>query len=132
MGGFQKIILVIMFILLIVVLVLVGITLYKKNAKQSWPPNMGDCPDYWLDMSGNGARCVNVKDLGTCNGSVSKGQHLTMDFSVAPYVGSEGTCSKYNWANSCGIAWDGITYGVPNPCVTDSNPKPSSGGSSYK
>ena len=122
MGGFQKIILVIMFILLLVVLVLVGITLYKRNVNKSWPPNIGDCPDYWIDMSGNGSQCVNVKDLGTCNGSVEQGQHLTMDFSVAPYIGSNGSCEKYNWANNCGIAWDGITYGVPNPCITTTQP----------
>jgi hypothetical protein len=120
MGGFQKIVLIIMFILLIIVLVLVGITLYKKNTNQVWPPNIGDCPDFWLDMSGNGSRCVNVKDLGTCNGSVAKGEHLTMDFSVAPYIGSSGNCAKYNWANDCGIAWDGITYGVTNPCYESS------------
>jgi hypothetical protein len=121
MGSFQKIILIIMFILLIIILVLVGITLYKKKSNQAWPPNVGDCPDYWLDMSGNGAKCVNVKDLGTCNGSVSKGQHLTMDFSAAPYVGSDGNCAKYSWANDCGIAWDGVTYGVPNPCDASGN-----------
>ena len=113
MGGFQKIVLIIMFILLIVVIVLVGITLYNKNTSQSWPPNIGDCPDYWMDMSGNGERCVNVKDLGTCNESVK-------NFSVAPYIGSNGNCEKYNWANECGIAWDGITYGVPNPCYDPS------------
>jgi hypothetical protein len=71
-------------------------------------------------MSGNGERCVNVKDLGTCNGSVATGEHLIMNFSVAPYIGSDGNCAKYNWANSCGIAWDGITYGVPNPCYDPS------------
>ena len=120
MGGFQKIILIIMFILLIVVIVLVGITLAKNNANQSWPPNIGDCPDYWLDMSGNGERCVNVKDLGRCNETVPPGEHLIKNFSVAPYIGSGGNCAKYNWANDCGIAWDGITYGVPNPCYDPS------------
>lgn len=120
MGGFQKIVLVIMFILLIIIIVLVGITLYNKNANQSWPPNLGDCPDYWTDMSGNGERCVNVKDLGSCNGSVTTGEHLNMNFAVAPYIGSGGNCAKYNWANDCGIAWDGITYGVPNPCYDSS------------
>lgn len=120
MGGFQKILLVIMFILLIVILVLVGITLYKNKTSKTWPPNLADCPDYWLDMSGNGMKCVNVKDLGTCNGSVAQGEHLTMDFSTY------NSCDKYNWANSCGIAWDGITYGVPNPCVTTTEPQPSS------
>jgi hypothetical protein len=46
-------------------------------------------------MSNNGAQCVNVQDLGTteCNNGVPQGQHLQMNFSVAPYVGQTAACS---------------------------------------
>jgi hypothetical protein len=93
---------------------------YAKNSEE-WPPIISDCPDYWMiDGSGNNAKCVNVKDLGRCP---PKGddKHLTMNFNIAPYVGSNSNCAKYTWANNCGLAWDGINYGVNNPCA-DSSP----------
>jgi len=114
--NFQSIVIVIAIVILIVCLILIGLALRKARYSQQWPPLVGECPDYWTDISGNGAQCVNVKDLGMCNGSLQTGQHLTMDFTQAPYIGENGSCAKYKWANQCGITWDGITSGVDNPC----------------
>jgi hypothetical protein len=119
--NFQSTVLLIAVLLLIVCLILIGIALAKSNNIQQWPPLIGNCPDYWVDMSKNGAQCVNIKNLGTCNSGVSTGQHLQMDFTVAPYVGKNSACSKYKWANGCGITWDGITSGVANPCDVSVN-----------
>ena len=68
-----------------------------------------------MDGSGNNATCRNIKDLGTCPPNSGQ-KHLTMNFNVSPYTGTQGACNKYNWANNCGVSWDGITYGVTNPC----------------
>ena len=73
--NFQSIVLTIAVVLLIICMILIGIALAKSKNTQQWPPLIGDCPDYWVDMSNNGAQCVNIKDLGTCNGSVPAGQH---------------------------------------------------------
>lgn len=119
MEGFQRIISIIAIVILIICLVIIGITLSRSNKTQVWPPMVGDCPDYWIDASGNGAKCVNSKDLGTCKANLGADGHSTMDFTVAPYVGSNGLCAKYTWANACGLTWDGITYGNNgNPCDT--------------
>ena len=112
-GSFQKNVLIGALVILIVTLLIIGITI-KQTKNEQWPPIIGDCPDYWIDLSGNGGQCVNVKDLGTCK-STSQG-HFTQDFTSPAFTGSNGLCSKYNWANNCGVSWDGITYGVPNPC----------------
>lgn len=107
--SFQIIIIVIMILLLIVCLTIIGMTLKKGGtANERIIPQ---CPDYWLmDPSGNS--CRNVKQLGTC-------QQETMDFSISPFVGTDGTCAKYNWATKCGLAWENITYGVSkSPCDT--------------
>jgi hypothetical protein len=114
--NFQTSVLIIAVIILIICMILIGIALAKSKGTQQWPPLVGDCPDYWLDMGTGGSQCVNRKDLGTCNASVPAGQHLQMNFTVAPYVGQNAACSKYKWATGCGITWDGITSGVPNPC----------------
>jgi hypothetical protein len=115
MNTFQNIVLFVAIVILIIALVIIGIALtYAKNT--DWPPMIPACPDYWLmDGSGNNATCKNIKDLGTCPPNSGQ-QHLTMNFNVSPYTGSQGACNKYNWANNCGVSWDGITYGVTNPC----------------
>jgi len=119
--NFQSTVLIIAVVILIICMILIGIALAKTKSTQQWPPLVGDCPDYWIDMSNNGAQCVNTKDLGTCNASVPAGQHLQMNFTVAPYIGQNAACSKYKWATGCGITWDGITSGVPNPCDASGN-----------
>ena len=120
MEGFQKIVLFSAIIILIIALIIIGITLSNSTDK-NWPPVLSNCPDFWtMDGSGNNPQCVNTKDLGTCPPN-SGSQHLTMDFNSAPYVGSNSSCAKYTWAKKCGISWDGITYGVNNPCQSSSS-----------
>jgi len=118
MDGFQKIVLYSAIIILIIALVIIGVTLSNSTDSSVWPPIVPECPDYWVvDGSGNNATCINMKDLGTCP-ATSGDNHLTMNFNNSPYTGSNGTCSKYTWATKCGVSWDGITYGVSNPCQT--------------
>lgn len=116
MEGFQKLILFSAIIILIIALVIIGIALsYAKDGEQ-WPPVTADCPDYWMiDGSGNNTQCINVKDLGTCPPKSGE-QHLTMNFNTPVFTGSNENCAKYTWAKKCNVTWDGITYGVNNPC----------------
>jgi hypothetical protein len=118
MEDFQKFVLFSAIIILIIALVFIGISLKKSN-NQNWPPSVADCPDYWaIDGSGNNTSCINVKDLGTCPPKGNE-NHLIMNFNKKPFNGSNATCQKYLWAKKCGLSWDGITYGVQNPCQTD-------------
>lgn len=113
--SFQKIILTIAIILLIIILVVIGIALSKASDSEIWPPIVGECPDYWVDLSGNGEACFNSHSLGRCN-IPSNGEQGTMNFNQAPFNAENGTCAKYTWATGCQVTWDGITSGVPNPC----------------
>ena len=115
MDSFQKVVLFAAIVVLIVSLVFIGISL-RYSADQNWPPMTPECPDYWtIDGSGNETKCINVKDLGTCPAQTGD-KHLIMDFNNSAFAGSNGTCAKYTWATRCGVSWDGITYGVNNPC----------------
>ena len=116
MQAFQKAVLIAAIIILIIVLTLIGFAL-NQGKKGRWPPLIGDCPDYWVDLSGNGQKCVNKMNLGngTCRPARSD-KFLTMDFTQPAFSGGNGLCAKYKWANNCGVSWDGITYGVDNPC----------------
>ena len=129
MASFQTTVLIIAVLLLIVSLIYIAYSLDNAIAENPWPPIIGDCPDYWtaatksdlnelgVNSSGVGAGpfCVNVKNLGKCP---AKGgdKHLVMDFNENIYRGSKGSCQKYKWATNCNVTWDGITYGVTNPC----------------
>jgi hypothetical protein len=115
--SFQKTVLVLAIVFLILFLVLIGVSLSNASSTAEWPPIVGACPDYWVDLSGNGSECFNSHSLGKCNLPKS-GEKGTMNFDQDPFNGSDGDCSKYNWANKCGVTWDGITYGVSNPCAT--------------
>jgi len=104
-------------VILIIMLVIIGMSLSKASYEDTWPPIVGDCPDYWVDMSGNGEACLNSHSLGRCN-VPTEGENGTMNFNQSPFTGDNGTCSKYNWATGCGVTWDGITSGISNPCDT--------------
>ena len=115
--NFQKIVLSVAIGILIIMLVIIGMALSKASYEDTWPPIVGDCPDYWVDMSGNGESCLNSHSLGRCN-IPTEGAPGTMNFNQSPFTGDNGTCSKYNWATGCGVTWDGITSGITNPCDT--------------
>ena len=113
MASFQKTILSIAVIVLILALIFISIMLYNTK-KGEWPPIVPQCPDWWkasTDSSGN-IICKNVKNLGTCSADFNPND--------ATYSGSTGPCNKYTWATGCGISWDGVTYGVDNPCAISS------------
>ena len=119
MAIFQKSVFTIVRIIFVITIIVIIVALRNSSSKTTWPPILGDCPDFWTDLSGNGAQCVNVKDLGTCNSNLGPSGHAEMDFSVSPYTGSTGLCAKFNWANNCGLVWDGINSGNgTDPCTT--------------
>ena len=121
MQTFQKFVLISAIVVLIIVLIFIGFAL-RNSSVSVWPPILADCPDYWVDMSGNGSMCTNTKNLGngTCK-PTGNSEYLTMDFTQPSFMGGNGVCAKYQWATGCGVEWDGITYGVPNPCTSTSS-----------
>jgi|TARA_Y100000992_G_scaffold52929_2_gene31502 hypothetical protein len=98
--SFQKNVIIITFILLVLTLLAFGIALYGRKYNQEFPPIVADCPDYWVDMDGV---CLNVKNLGkdSCSNR--------MDFNNDAWTGADGKCLKNKWAKACDLTWDGIT-----------------------
>ena len=112
LGAFQKMVLGIAVVILIIALLIVASMLMYGN-KKNWPPSTSVCPDWWVE-DGSGV-CVNAKDLGICPKQEGT-EHQVMNFKIPQFTGSEGDCNKYNWATKCKVTWDGVTYGVDNPC----------------
>ena len=121
MEGFQKFVLYSAIVILIITLVVIGMALSKATNNILWPPITPQCPDYWaLQGTGDAAVCANIKGLGTCTTPAEGDKFYTKNFNTSQFTGSQGVCSKYNWAtNTCNVSWDGITYGVTPPdCST--------------
>ena len=100
MAAFQKTVLTVATVILIIYLCFIGIILYRQKNNYTYPPVIANCPDYW-DISGN--LCRNSLNLGksTCSN--------TMDFTTAQWSGSNNLSKKYKWAKTCNLTWDGIT-----------------------
>ena len=112
LGAFQKIILIFAIIMLVIILLFIATSLAAAKMTATWPPVTPVCPDWWIsDGSGNNSRCINSKKLGVCDENEK-------NFNTAQFTGSNGLCNKYRWATGCKVSWDGITYGVPDPCST--------------
>ena len=103
MPSFQKIVVTIAIVLLILALIAFGIVLYNRRFNEQFPPVTADCPDFWVDNSGT---CMNVKNLG--KDSCSK----KVNFNQAPWTGNNSVCLKQKWAKACDLTWDGVTNNV--------------------
>lgn len=108
--GFQKIVLIVAGVILLLSLIAIGVAVYKQQFNSKYPPLIGDCPDYWeLQTTDDGKNfCVNVKNLGNCKEN--------MNFNKYPYNGIDGNCRKAQWAKGCNLTWDGLTN---NPDICD-------------
>lgn len=104
--NFQQIVLLVGSIVLILTLIMIGFAMNNVNKNVKFPPVVSSCPDYWKNIGNN--ECENIQNLGTITSSCSS-IPSTMNFSIAPFTGSEADCEKKTWANNCGITWDGIT-----------------------
>lgn len=113
LGNIQKSILISSIVCFILSTFVVYVILYKSSKQIEWPPQTPDCPDWWKSVGdGNNKKCINIKQLGTC-------KQKEMSFNNAIFQGTQGNCSKYTWATNCNLSWDGITYGITNPCKSN-------------
>ena len=104
MAGFQKIVVIVATAILIISLCFIGLSLYNQKYKADFPPIIANCPDYWIDSSGNGSACKqdDKNPIGTCPGP--------MNFTTPQWAGQNtGPCNKFKWAKGCNLTWDGIT-----------------------
>ena len=102
--SYQKTVMRMFVIVLVIILVAYGIMLYNASSTDIYPPVQANCPDWWVSKTQADKNvCINEKNLGshTCNS--------TMDFDTDEWKGAEHICKKKKWAQSCDLTWDGIT-----------------------
>jgi len=103
---FNKVVLFVAIVLLIVILFGVGYAMKKAKNYTKYPPILADCPDYWEIVEeredGSPRRCKNNRNMGN-----SKCKSLNTD--LTKFKGPTGIIEKCKWAKQCGVVWDGIT-----------------------
>ena len=107
MNGFQKVVLIIASVILILALVIIGVLLYNRQYDIKFPPEIGNCPDYYT--SGPNNTCNNNLDLKVKNPNCNIGN-------FSGYTGQGANKKKCQWAKTCGVTWDGITNMTPPLC----------------
>ena len=95
---FQKIVLGIATVILIVFLIILAIILWTSRNELQYPPELGSCPDYFEATTENKKKvCKNVKGLGNGNAGCND-----VDFSGYSIE------DKKKWTKGCGVTWDGL------------------------
>ena len=129
MEGFEKKVLIVAGIILVVSLVLVLIFILMSKGNQKYPPVESECPDYWelgpvsdlvegSDTNDNKKLlCKNVKGLG--EGWSGQSTEETIDPDSREFQGVDGLCNKQNWAREHNVTWEGVTEPTKDACIED-------------
>ena len=122
---FQKKVLFIAIIVLILALSVIGYMLHKARGTTAYPPEIGLCPDFWevqpqaQERPGMGNKtpkmiCKPLSSLGD-KGNVGTFVGKEFDFSTPKFTGPSGRSAKCKWASDYNIYSDGITD--RGPCI---------------
>ena len=98
-------------------LAIAGLTMYyylqyqaykKQQDEKTWPENIAECPDYWVN-EGNG-NCRNIQNIGKCpkKSDGSRENQGVVNFNTATYKGEQGAVNKCRWAKKCHVSWEGV------------------------
>ena len=114
---FNKIVLIVSSILLILGLIIVGILIVRTLEGEVFPPVVTDCPDYW-NVTYNSAGEIICRNNQINDGYATSQcrNYPTSKFNVSGTTANDIICEKSKWAKDCNIHWDGITNN-PKACT---------------
>ena len=95
-------------ILLIVTLAIVSTILSNMNKKQKFPSNISTCPDYY-SLNEQGICLQNDAIFNNSSNECRMFSPEKAKYNVKGTGSESGMCKKKQWANTCGVSWDGIT-----------------------
>ena len=130
MDVFYTTVLAIALVILILILTYIGIIMLYYKPKQTFPPSLATCPDYWqvyLNANGDSSGCIVPRGTPSINTGIAteqsymnapgyKGAGTSLG---QPYINFNDTtwntggkppiCNQKVWANRNQIVWDGVT-----------------------
>lgn len=104
MSSFNRIVLEIAIVILIIALIVIGWTIHNSlyGPKVQFPPIEGTCPDYWT--------AENINGVTYCKNNLQTGPNMKDSVcQMFPSNSVTSDCQKWAIANTCKIPWDGIT-----------------------
>jgi hypothetical protein len=117
---FNKTILIVASVLLILGLIIIGIIIVRSLEGQDFPPIVTDCPDYWNVTYNNTG--INRGEVICRHNQINSGystsrcrNYSTSLFKTKGTAEGDIMCEKSKWAKDCNIHWDGITNN-PKAC----------------
>ena len=84
---FQRIVLTVAIIILIITLAIMGLLMFNNHSAVQWPPEVSSCPDYFTASAPN--VCQNTEKIKVANTNCNTG-----DFSGPSYRGKAGDKRK--------------------------------------
>tara|TARA_Y100000389_G_scaffold134458_1_gene131927 strand:- start:831 stop:1220 length:390 start_codon:yes stop_codon:yes gene_type:complete len=116
MASFNKTVIISGMVILVITLIIVGVFVSKSLSESKFPPIESDCPDYWdVELSEDGkSTCVNNTNINSYTNISDQNKTKCTTYPTESFYANGSSsidvlCSKADWANSCGIVWDGVT-----------------------
>jgi hypothetical protein len=106
--GFYKSLLIGTLVSLIIVLAIMGVILGNYASNQTFPPEYSMCPDYYTIDSSKVCK-INSDIYSTVKADCMNKNFDDSSYKVKGTGPLSGLCKKKQWANDCGVSWDGIT-----------------------
>ena len=108
LGPFQRNVVIIAIVVLIIALAWIGYQLLSEAGEsRRWPPIVLNCPDYWMDKSGDGSVCTNPHKLGTMTNKCAGPRNFK---GMTSYANNGAKiCALKTEMNACNLTWDGVT-----------------------
>jgi len=106
LGPFQKHVTIVACCILLLVVVVIGYFMREDSLNSAWPPSVANCPDYWEDTDGTGAKCVNTHDIGSY---FDENEHKIKSIPVFNTKKKSKYCEIKRWMDNVHLTWDGIT-----------------------
>lgn len=100
MEGFQRTVLIVAVVMLIISLIALGTLMRSATQDVQWPPQTSTCPDYWSETSPGQCLSIHNQNVGESSGHLS--------------IASTGLATpqqRCEWAMKNKVVWDGITDG---------------------
>ena len=118
---FNKSVLFVSTILLIIGLIVIANFIMKNKETEVYPPVISDCPDYWdVDYDRQGKKqCKNNLYINDGYSTPNCRTYPHALFSANGSSPDDIICEKNKWAKECNIHWDGITNN-PRACAKTS------------
>tara|TARA_A100001015_G_scaffold313624_1_gene421277 strand:+ start:655 stop:1059 length:405 start_codon:yes stop_codon:yes gene_type:complete len=122
---FQKTVLTIAIVLLIICLIFIGVMMYNSKYSAKFPPVTSSCPDYWVDLGSTSenedrSMCVppgfidpktgkqvtpEIPGYGSNDGSCKQPKYIDNSGTMT----SDELCDNSRWAKKCNLSWGGVT-----------------------